>query len=154
MSAAGTTQMRGTLGFVVTPAKLPAGKASQSCPRGLRSRSAAGLGIFSTRRPTTNPGALLPGLFFEALSSIRRFPDFPNPFFTPIRMAGISWCKRVNHALLGLLRPDWSQADRLSTTLRHELIALCLYCITGDGPSQGILTDRSRTEFVHLQKTG
>jgi hypothetical protein len=35
-------------------------------------------------------------LVFDALSSIRCFPDFPNPFSTPIRMPGISWCKRRN----------------------------------------------------------
>jgi len=32
---------------------------------------------------------MLPGLFFDALSSVRCFPDFPNPFSTPIRMPGI-----------------------------------------------------------------
>ena len=38
---------------------------------------------------TTNPGAILPGLFFDALSSIRCFPDLPNPFSTSIRMPRI-----------------------------------------------------------------
>jgi hypothetical protein len=61
---------------------------------------------FSTLRSTTIPGAMLPAtwpgilpptrLFFDALSSIRCFPGFPNPFSTPIRMPGISWCKRRN----------------------------------------------------------
>jgi hypothetical protein len=51
---------------------------------------------FSTLRSTTNPGAMLPGLFFDAWSSIRCFPDFPNPFSTPIRVPGIFCCKRRN----------------------------------------------------------
>ena len=51
---------------------------------------------FSRLLSTTNPGAMPPGLFFDALSSIRCFPDFPNPFSMPIRMPGISLCKRKN----------------------------------------------------------
>jgi hypothetical protein len=31
--------------------------------------------------------------------------------------------------------PDWSQAGRLSAWLRHALIALCLYGVTGGEPS-------------------
>jgi hypothetical protein len=36
------------------------------------------------------------------------------------------------HAPLTLVLLDWSQAGRLSAPLRHALIALCLYCVTGD----------------------
>jgi hypothetical protein len=35
---------------------------------------------FSRLHSTANPGAMLPGLFFDALSSIRCLPEFPNPF--------------------------------------------------------------------------
>jgi hypothetical protein len=35
---------------------------------------------------------------------------------------------------------DWSLAGRLSAPLRHALIALCLYCVTGDEPSPEVLT--------------
>jgi len=45
-----------------------------------------------------------------------------------------------NHAPLTLVVLDWSQAGRLSAPLRHALIILCLYCITGDEPSPEILT--------------
>jgi hypothetical protein len=45
-----------------------------------------------------------------------------------------------NHAPLTLVVLDWSQAGRLSAPLRHALIALCLYCVTGDEPSPEILT--------------
>ena len=44
------------------------------------------------------------------------------------------------HAPLTLVLLDWSQAGRLSAPLRHALIALCLYCVTGDEPSPEVLT--------------
>jgi hypothetical protein len=43
------------------------------------------------------------------------------------------------HARLTLVQLDWSQAGRLSAPLRHGLIALCLYCVTGDEPSPDLL---------------
>ena len=43
------------------------------------------------------------------------------------------------HAPLTLVLLDWSQAGRLSAPLRHALIALCLYCVTGDEPSPDVL---------------
>jgi hypothetical protein len=43
------------------------------------------------------------------------------------------------HAPLTLAVLDWSQAGRLSAPLRHALIALCLYCVTGDEPSPDLL---------------
>ena len=33
---------------------------------------------------------------------------------------------------------------RLSAPLRHALIALCLYCVTGDEPSPDVLTRATR----------
>ena len=44
------------------------------------------------------------------------------------------------HAPLTLVLLDWSQAGWLSAPLRHALIALCLYCATGDEPSSEVLT--------------
>ena len=43
------------------------------------------------------------------------------------------------HAPLTLVLLDWSQASRLSAPLRHALIALRLYCVTGDEPSPDVL---------------
>ena len=54
-------------------------------------------------------------------------------------MPGISWCKRRKHAQFTLVLLDWSQAGRLSAPLRHALVALCLYCVTGDEPSPDVL---------------
>ena len=48
--------------------------------------------------------------------------------------------QKHKHAQLTLVLLDWSQAGRLSAPLRHALIALCLYCITGDEPSPDVLT--------------
>ena len=41
------------------------------------------------------------------------------------------------HARVSGLEPE---AGRLSAPLRHALIALCLYCVTGDEPSPEVLT--------------
>ena len=54
------------------------------------------------------------------------FPDLPNPFSTPIRMPRIFMVQTQKHAPLTLLLLDWSQAGRLSVSLRYVLIALCL----------------------------
>jgi len=68
------------------------------------------------------------------------------------------------HAPITLVLLDWSQACRLSAPLRHALIALCLYCVTGDEPSPEVLTRLLETNqksirillqeiVVHMQKT-
>jgi hypothetical protein len=44
------------------------------------------------------------------------------------------------HAPLTLVLLDWSQAVRPSAPRRHALIALCLYCVTGDEPSPDVPT--------------
>ena len=44
------------------------------------------------------------------------------------------------NAPLTLVPPDWSQAGRLYAPLRRALIALCIYCVTGDEPSPDVLT--------------
>ena len=57
----------------------------------------------------------------------------------PIRMPGISWCKRRNMPPLTRVLLDWSRASRLSAPLRHALTARGLYCATGDEPSPDVL---------------
>jgi hypothetical protein len=48
---------------------------------------------------------------------------------------------------------DWSRAGRLSAPLRHALIALCLYCVTGDEPSPEVPTRLGTIpKFVRMQK--
>ena len=67
------------------------------------------------------PGAMLTGLFFDALSSIRCFPDFPDPFSTLIRMPANLMMQTQKQASLTLVLLDWSQAGRFSAPLRHAL---------------------------------
>jgi hypothetical protein len=43
------------------------------------------------------------------------------------------------YAPLTLVLLNCSQAGRLSVPLRHALVALCLYCVTGDEPSPDVL---------------
>jgi hypothetical protein len=43
------------------------------------------------------------------------------------------------YAPLTLVLLNCSQAGRLSAPLRHALVALCLYCVTGDEPSPDVL---------------
>src|SRR6202035_898195 len=93
-----------------------------------------------------------PDLFFASWFSIRCFPDFPNPFFTPIRMAEISWCKRKNHVPLTLVLLDSTKAAQFSAALRLALIAHCLYCVTGGERSPEVLTDMIPKQFMQMQK--
>jgi len=53
--------------------------------------------------------------------------------------AGNLMMQMQKHDPLTLVLLDWSQAGRLSAPLRHALIALCLYCVTGDEPSPDVL---------------
>ena len=62
-------------------------------------------------------------------------------------------------APLALVLLDWSQAGRLSAPLRHALIALCLYCVTGDEPSPDVLarlleSNRKSVRIPLAQGTG
>jgi hypothetical protein len=102
---------------------------------------------------TTNPGAMLPGLFFDALSSIRCFPDFPNPFYNADPHAGNLMVQTQNHVPLTLVLLDWTKAGRPSAPLRLALIAHCLYCVTGGERSPDVLTDTIYKQFVQMQKT-
>jgi aminoglycoside phosphotransferase (APT) family kinase protein len=58
--------------------------------------------------------------------------------------AGNLMVQTQKHAPLTLVLLDWSQAARLSAPLRHALIALCLYGVTGDEPSLDVLTRATR----------
>jgi ubiquinone biosynthesis protein len=53
--------------------------------------------------------------------------------------AGNLMTQTQKDAPLTLVLLDWSQAGRLSAPLRHALIGLCLYCVTGDEPSPDVL---------------
>jgi hypothetical protein len=81
---------------------------------------------FSRLHLTNESRRAAAGLFFDALSSIRCFPDFPNPFSTPLRMLGISWCKRRNMPRSRSCFWTGARRARLSAPLSHALIALCL----------------------------
>ena len=54
--------------------------------------------------------------------------------------------------LLTLVLLDWSRAARLVASLRHALIALCLYCVTGDEPSPYVLRRllESNQKFIRI----
>jgi hypothetical protein len=43
------------------------------------------------------------------------------------------------HGAFTLVLLDWSQAGRISAPLRHALIKLCLYCVTGEEPPPDVL---------------
>jgi ubiquinone biosynthesis protein len=83
---------------------------------------------------------MLPGLFFDVLSSIRCFSGLPESIFHADPHAGNLMVQTQKHAPLTHVLLDWSQAGRLSAPLCHALIALCLYCVTGDEPSPDFLT--------------
>jgi ubiquinone biosynthesis protein len=68
------------------------------------------------------------------------FSGLPESIFHADPHAGNLMAQTRKHAPLTLVLLDWSQAGRLSAPLRHALIALCLYCVTGDDPSTDVLT--------------
>jgi hypothetical protein len=65
---------------------------------------------------------------------------------------GISWCKRKNMPRSRSCL--WTGARRAGSPalLRHALIALCLYCATGDAPSPEVLTRllESNRKFIQI----
>ena len=80
---------------------------------------------FSTLRSTTNPGAMLPGLFFDAFLD-PLFCGLPESISTPIRMPGISSCKRRNmpaHARASRLEPG-GPALRTAAPRAHRTLSL------------------------------
>lgn len=79
-------------------------------------------------------------LVFRRLVLDPLFSGLPESIFHADPHGGNLMAQTQNHAPLTLVVLDWSQAGRLSAPLRHALIALCLYCVTGDDPSPAVLT--------------
>jgi ubiquinone biosynthesis protein len=79
-------------------------------------------------------------LVFRRLVLDPLFSGLPETIFHADPHAGNLMAQMQKHAPLTLVLLDWSQAGRLSASLRHALIALCLYCVTGDEPSPQVLT--------------
>src|SRR5271165_2253146 len=79
-------------------------------------------------------------LVFRRLVLDPLFSGLPQSIFHADPHAGNLMVQTQKHAPLTLVLLDWSQAGRLSAPLRHALIALCLYCVTGDEPSPDVLT--------------
>ena len=64
--------------------------------------------------------------------SDRLFSGLPESIFHANSHAGNLMVQTQKHAPFTLVLLDWSQAGgRLSAPLRHALIALCIYCVTG-----------------------
>ena len=79
-------------------------------------------------------------LVFRRLILDPLFSGLPESIFHGDPHAGNLMVQTQKHAPLTLVLLDWSQAGRLPAALRHALIALCLYCVTGDEPSPDVLT--------------
>jgi ubiquinone biosynthesis protein len=67
------------------------------------------------------------------------FSGLPVSIFHADPHAGNLMVQMQKDAPFRLVLLDWSQAGRLVAPLRHALIALSLYCVTGDDPSPDIL---------------
>jgi ubiquinone biosynthesis protein len=67
------------------------------------------------------------------------FSGLPESIFHADPHAGNLMVQTQRRAPLTLVLLDWSQAGRLSAPLCRALIALCLYCVTGDEPSPEVL---------------
>ena len=78
-------------------------------------------------------------LVFRRLVLDPLFSGLPESIFHADPHAGNLMIQPEKHAPLTLVLLDWSQAGRLSAPLRHALIELCLYCLTGDEPSPEVL---------------
>jgi ubiquinone biosynthesis protein len=79
-------------------------------------------------------------LVFRRLILDPLFSGLPESIFHADPHAGNIMVQTQKHTPLTLVLLDWSQAGRLSAPLRHALIALCLYCVTGDEPSPDVLS--------------
>jgi hypothetical protein len=75
-------------------------------------------------------------LVFRRLVLDLLFSGLPESIFH----AGNLMVQTQKHVPLTLVLLDRSQAGRLSASLCHALIALCLCCVTGDEPSPEVLT--------------
>jgi ubiquinone biosynthesis protein len=98
-------------------------------------------------------------LVFRRLVLDPLFSGLSESIFHADPHAGNLMAQTQKHAPLTLVLLDWSQAGRLSAPLRHALIALCLYCVTGDEPSPDVLrrlleSDRESIRIPLPQGTG
>jgi ubiquinone biosynthesis protein len=98
-------------------------------------------------------------LVFRRLILDPLFSGLSESIFHADPHAGNLMMQTQKHAPLTLVPLDWSQAGRLSAPLRHALIALCLYCVTGDEPSPDVLmrlleSDRKSIRIMLPQGTG
>ena len=78
-------------------------------------------------------------LVFRRLVLDPLFSGLPETILHADPHAGNLLVQTQKHAPLTLVLLDWSQAGRLSAPLRHALITLCLYCVTGDEPTPDLL---------------
>jgi ubiquinone biosynthesis protein len=98
-------------------------------------------------------------LVFRRLILDPLFSGLSESIFHADPHAGNLMMQTQKHAPLTLVPLDWSQAGRLSAPLRHALIALCLYCVTGNEPSPEVLmrlleSDRKSIRIALPQGTG
>ena len=78
-------------------------------------------------------------LVFRRLVLDPLFSGLAESIFHADPHAGNLMMQMQKHDPLTLVLLDWSQAGRLPAPLRQALIALCLYCVTGDEPSPDVL---------------
>ena len=78
-------------------------------------------------------------LVFRRLLLDPLFSGLSESIFHADPHAGNLMVQTQKHRPLTLVLLDWSQAGRLSASLRHALIELCLYCFTGEEPSPDLL---------------
>jgi predicted unusual protein kinase regulating ubiquinone biosynthesis (AarF/ABC1/UbiB family) len=71
-------------------------------------------------------------LVFRRLVLDPLFSRLPESIFHADPRAGNLLVQTQKHAPLTLVLLNWSEAGRFFAPLRHALIALCLYCVTGD----------------------
>jgi ubiquinone biosynthesis protein len=78
-------------------------------------------------------------LVFRRLILDPLFSGLSESIFHADPHAGNLMVQTHKYAPLTLVLLDWSQAGRLSASLRHALIALCVCCVTGEEPPPEVL---------------
>lgn len=78
-------------------------------------------------------------LVFRSLLLEPVFSGLPESIFHADPHAGNIHAQRDRMGNLRLVLLDWSQADRLSASLRYALVELCLHCFVGQAPSPDLL---------------
>jgi ubiquinone biosynthesis protein len=79
-------------------------------------------------------------LVFRRLILDPLFSGLSESIFHADPHAGNLLAQTQKHAPFTLVLLDWSQAGRVPAPLRHALITLCLYCVTGEEPPSDVLT--------------